>query len=460
MKIYNTLSRQKEEFKTIEENKVRMYVCGPTVYNYIHIGNARPLVFFDTVRRYLEYKKYDVKFVMNLTDIDDKIINRANEDGVEFTDITKTYIAAFLKNAKDFNVDVDKIIKPQATNYIDDMINFISDLEKQGAAYDASSTVYFNVDSAKNYGKLSKKNIEELELGARIDVSGDKKNPMDFALWKKQKDPNEPAWDSPWGKGRPGWHIECSTMAKSVLGETIDIHGGGEDLQFPHHENEIAQSETLNHKPFANYWMHNSMITVDKEKMSKSKGNFFTIHDIEKEFDLMIVRMWLLSGHYRTPIDFSRENLLAIKNAYDRLKNTNDELDRFISNSNNHSEFTTEKIDEFEIKFSNAMDDDFNTANALAVIFDFSRFINSNYNENSSKSELHYVKSIFDILIDILGIKFKEEILEEEIEKLIYERTEARKKRDFKRADEIRDLLKQKGIELKDTSTGVVWNKI
>ncbi|MFM1525695.1 MULTISPECIES: cysteine--tRNA ligase [Helcococcus] len=460
MKIYNTLSRQKEEFKTIEENKVRMYVCGPTVYNYIHIGNARPLVFFDTVRRYLEYKKYDVKFVMNLTDIDDKIINRANEDGVEFTDITKTYIAAFLKNAKDFNVDVDKIIKPQATNYIDDMINFISDLEKQGAAYDASSTVYFNVDSAKNYGKLSKKNIEELELGSRIDVSGDKKNPMDFALWKKQKDPNEPAWDSPWGKGRPGWHIECSTMAKSVLGETIDIHGGGEDLQFPHHENEIAQSETLNHKPFANYWMHNSMITVDKEKMSKSKGNFFTIHDIEKEFDLMIVRMWLLSGHYRTPIDFSRENLLAIKNGYDRLKNTNDELNRFISNSNNHSEFTTEKIDEFEIKFSNAMDDDFNTANALAVIFDFSRYINANYSENSSKEELEYIKLKFDKLINILGIKFKIEILEEEIEKLISERTEARKNRDFKRADEIRDLLKEKGIELKDTSTGVVWNKI
>ncbi|MFM1538954.1 cysteine--tRNA ligase [Helcococcus bovis] len=460
MKIYNTLSRQKEEFKTIEENKVRMYVCGPTVYNYIHIGNARPLVFFDTVRRYLEYKKYDVKFVMNLTDIDDKIINRANEDGVEFTDITKTYIEAFLKNAKDFNVDVDKIIKPQATNYIDDMINFISDLEKQGAAYDASSTVYFNVDSAKNYGKLSKKNIEELELGARIDVSGDKKNPMDFALWKKQKDPNEPAWDSPWGKGRPGWHIECSTMAKSVLGETIDIHGGGEDLQFPHHENEIAQSETLNHKPFANYWMHNSMITVDKEKMSKSKGNFFTIHDIEKEFDLMIVRMWLLSGHYRTPIDFSRENLLAIKNGYDRLKNTNDELNRFISNSNNHSEFTTEKIDEFEIKFSNAMDDDFNTANALAVIFDFSRYINANYSENSLKEELEYIKLKFDKLINILGIKFKIEILEEEIEKLISERTEARKNRDFKRADEIRDLLKEKGIELKDTSTGVVWNKI
>lgn len=460
MKIYNTLSRKKEEFKTIEENKVRMYVCGPTVYNYIHIGNARPLVFFDTVRRYLEYKNYDVKFVMNLTDIDDKIIDKANEEGVEFTDITKTYIVAFLKNAKDFNVDVDKIIKPQATNYIDEMINFISNLEKQGAAYDASSTVYFNIDSAENYGKLSKKNIEELELGARIDISGDKKNPMDFALWKKQKNPNEPAWDSPWGKGRPGWHIECSTMAKCVLGETIDIHGGGEDLQFPHHENEIAQSETLNHKPFANYWMHNSMITVDKEKMSKSKGNFFTIHDIEKEFDLMIVRMWLLSGHYRTPIDFSRENLSAIKNAYDRLKNTNDELNRFIENSKTDVEFDTEYIDEFEDKFSNAMDDDFNTANALAVIFDFSRFINSNYNENSSKSELHYVKSIFDKLIDILGIKFKEEILEDEIEKLIYERTEARKKRDFKRADEIRDLLKQKGIELKDTSTGVVWNKI
>ncbi|EHR34046.1 cysteine--tRNA ligase [Helcococcus kunzii] len=463
MKIYNTLTRQKEDFKTIEENKVKMYVCGPTVYNYIHIGNARPLVFFDTVRNYLEYKGYDVDFVMNLTDIDDKIINRAFEEDLDFQQITKTYIKAFLQNAKDLNVNIEKIIKPQATNYIDEMITFISDLQEMDAAYDSGSTVYFNVSKAKDYGKLSKKNIEALEHGSRVEVDKEKRNPMDFALWKKQKTEKEPAWDSPWGKGRPGWHIECSVMAKEVLGETIDIHGGGEDLEFPHHENEIAQSETLHGKPFANYWMHNAMITVDKTKMSKSIGNFFTIHDIEKDFDLIIVRMWLLSGHYRSQIDFSKENLEAIKNGYIRLKNTYEDLSRYIDYTSNEEHITEDiekEINTFVERFERSMDDDFNTANALSTLFDFAKYINTNFDENSSRDSLEKIKEVFEDLLKVLGIKFNKEILDDEINKLIEERQVARKNKDFKKADEIRDSLLEKGIRLKDTSTGVVWERI
>lgn len=463
MKIYNTLTRQKEDFKTIEENKVKMYVCGPTVYNYIHIGNARPLVFFDTVRNYLEYKGYNVDFVMNLTDIDDKIINRAFEEDLDFQQITKTYIKAFLQNAKDLNVNIEKIIKPQATNYIDEMITFISDLQEMDAAYDSGSTVYFNVSKAKDYGKLSKKDIEALEHGSRVEVDKEKRNPMDFALWKKQKTEKEPAWDSPWGKGRPGWHIECSVMAKEVLGETIDIHGGGEDLEFPHHENEIAQSETLHGKPFANYWMHNAMITVDKTKMSKSIGNFFTIHDIEKDFDLIIVRMWLLSGHYRSQIDFSKENLEAIKNGYIRLKNTYEDLSRYIDYTSNEKHITEDiekEINTFVERFERSMDDDFNTANALSTLFDFAKYINTNFDENSSRDSLEKIKEVFEDLLKVLGIKFNKEILDDEINKLIEERQVSRKNKDFKKADEIRDSLLEKGIRLKDTSTGVVWERI
>lgn len=463
MKIYNTLTRKKEEFKTIEENIVKMYVCGPTVYNYIHIGNARPLVFFDTLRRYFEYKNYEVAFVMNITDIDDKIINRAIEENVDFREITKIYSKAFLDNAKSLNVDVDKIIKSKATDYIDEMITFIKELEDKDAAYDTETTVYFNIDSAKDYGKLSKKNIDDLKAGSRVEIDKSKRNPLDFALWKKQKNENEPAWDSPWGKGRPGWHIECSTMANNILGDTIDIHGGGEDLQFPHHENEIAQSETLHGEPFANYWMHNSMITVDKEKMSKSLGNFFTIHDIEKEYDLIIVRMWLISGHYRTPLDFSKENLDAIKNGYNRLQNSFEDLERNIDYSTNNSELNNEvksEIDKFVVEFENAMDDDFNTSNALTSIYELARYINSNFNNESSIKDMIYAKEKFSILLDVLGISFVKENLDEEIEMLIEERTNARKEKDFKKADEIRDKLHQMGIELKDTPTGVVWKRV
>lgn len=466
MLIYNTLTRQKEEFRTIHKNKVSMYVCGPTVYNYIHVGNARPLVFFDTVRRYLEYKDYDVKMVMNLTDIDDKIINRAIEENVDFSEISDKYSKVFFENAKELNVDISKVIYPKATDYINKMIEFISSLQKKGAAYDTDTTVYFNVEKAKDYGKLSKKDIKSLDLGSRVDVDEQKNNPMDFALWKKQKSENEPAWESPWGKGRPGWHIECSTMAKSVLGDTIDIHGGGEDLQFPHHENEIAQSETLHEKPFANYWMHNSMITIDKEKMSKSKGNFFTLHDIEKEFDLLIVRIWLLSSHYRSPLDYSFESLNSIKNSYQRLKNTHENLERLISilkDKNENKDISAEvleSVNEFISKFEQSMDDDLNTSNALTTLFEFSRYINSNYNDKSNYSNLVYVYDIFNKLSDVLGIKYEKDILDEEIEKLINERTQARKDKNYKRADEIRDLLKSKGIELKDTSNGVTWSKI
>lgn len=462
MKIYNTLSRKKEEFRPIENNKVKMYVCGPTVYNYIHVGNARPLVFFDTVRRYMEYTGLEVHFAMNLTDIDDKIINRAIEEKTDYLTISEKYTDAFFKNAKDLNVDLSKINFLKATDHITDMIEFIAGLESKGAAYDTDTTVYFNSLASKDYGKLSRKHLEDLDHGSRVEIDSEKNNPMDFALWKKQKNENEPAWKSPWGNGRPGWHIECSAMAKTELGETIDIHGGGEDLQFPHHENEIAQSETLHDKPFANYWMHNSMVTVDKEKMSKSLNNFFTLADIEKEYDLYIVRMWLISSHYRSPLDFSKESLESIKNGYHRLKNTLNNLERLIANSAKNIESNPKKMEEIDQRvssFKQAMDDDFNTANALASVFDLAKYINTNFDENSNIDDMKYAQKSFIELISILGIAFKEEILDEDIEKLIEERSQARLDKNFARADEIRDILAEKGISLKDTSTGVVWTR-
>lgn len=462
MKIYNTLTREKEDFKTIEDNKVKMYVCGPTVYNYIHIGNARPVVFFDTIRRYLEYKGYKVEFVMNFTDVDDKIINKAIDEGVDFKEISEKYTQIFKKNISDLNVDDSKIIHPKATEFIGPMIKFIKELEKIDAAYDTEDTVYFSVDKAKNYGKLSKKNIDDLIAGARVEIGQNKKNPMDFALWKKKKFENEPSWNSPWGEGRPGWHIECSVMAKSKLGETIDIHGGGEDLQFPHHENEIAQSETLHNHPFANYWMHNAMITINHTKMSKSLNNFFTINDIQKKYDLKYVRMWLLSSHYRSPIDFSEENILAIKNSYERLYNSYENMQRLKKSTISKSLTKSLEIDKFMNDFDNAMDDDFNTSKAMSYIFELSKYFNTNFDENSSLEDVEYIIFTFKNMVDILGLDFeiKDEELEYEIQNLILERNEARKNKDFKKSDEIRDYLKQKGIELKDTPNGVVWKKI
>ena len=462
MKIYNTLTRKKEDFKTIEENKVRMYVCGPTVYDYIHIGNARPLVFFDTVRRYLEHKGYEVNFVMNFTDIDDKIINRAIAENVDFREVSEKYIAAFKENTKSLNVDDSKITHPKATDYIGKMIAFIKGLEAKGAAYDTEDTVFFSVEKSKDYGKLSKKNIEDLQAGARVDLNDNKRNPMDFALWKKKKLDKEPAWNSPWGEGRPGWHIECSVMAKHSLGDTIDIHGGGEDLQFPHHENEIAQSESYHDHAFANYWMHNSMITINSEKMSKSKGNFFTLKDIEQKYDLKIIRLWLISSHYRSQLDFSEDSIIAIKNSYDRLQNSFEKLSSLIGTDDEVKIEDMDIINGYLISFEAAMDDDFNTSHAMSYLFELAKYINTNINQDTASQTIKLAKETYMTMSDILGIEYKDfEIkLDEELMDLINQRQEARKNKDFAKADQIRDILKEKNIELKDTPRGVTWKLI
>lgn len=471
MKVYNTLTRQKETFVPLHEGKVDMYVCGPTVYDYIHIGNARPLVVFDTLHRYLKYRGNEVNYVVNFTDIDDKIINRAVEEGVDFHEVSHKYIDAFNESAKALNLLEKETIHPRATEMVEEMIAFISGLVEKGAAYDAEDSVYFDISKASNYGKLSKKNIDDLQSGARVDVNVKKKNPMDFALWKKQKTADEPAWPSPWGPGRPGWHIECSVMSKEILGETIDIHAGGEDLQFPHHENEIAQSETLHDETFARYWMHNSMINVKSDdgvdhKMSKSLGNFFTLKDIEKEYDLIIVRMWLLSVHYRSPISFSRESMEQTKAGYQRLMNAKETMERLLENNaeGDLTEDHVKVIEEAETlrkAFVEKMDDDLNTADALTQVFELSRLTNGSLDENSPKQLVQTLYDTFMELTDVLGIEDRKEdaSLDAEIEQLIEERNEARKSKNFQRADEIRDALKARGIVLKDTPTGVVWTK-
>ncbi|NLY44623.1 MAG: cysteine--tRNA ligase [Tissierella sp.] len=464
MKLYNTLTRRKEDFKPVVEGQVSMYNCGPTVYNYIHVGNGRPLVIFDTLRRFFIYRGYDVKFVVNFTDIDDKIINKANDEGVSAKEIAERYIEEFLKDANGLNLYDYSTMNPKATEYINQMIVFIQDLIDKEAAYNIDGNVYFNISSAKDYGKLSKKNIDELVSGARIEVNEEKNNPMDFALWKKAK-PGEPFWDSPWGQGRPGWHIECSVMAKSLLGETIDIHSGGEDLQFPHHENEIAQSETLSGKPFANYWLHNGMITVDNKKMSKSEGNFFTIKDVSKEYDLEVLRFFLLSAHYRSPINFSREVMDHTRSALERLYNSKKNLeylmdkteDRDLSSSDNDQ---LEKIQSYKREFIESMEDDLNTADAIAAIFEMVKYTNTEFNEMTNKKVVENSYETLKELSKVLGILTKEEeLLEDEIVELIQKRTEARKNKDFKLADEIRDLLKDKGVILEDTQDGVKWKR-
>jgi cysteinyl-tRNA synthetase len=464
MKIYNTLTRRKEDFVSVEPNKAMIYVCGPTVYNYIHIGNARPMVIFDTLRRFLLYKGMDVKYVVNFTDVDDKIINAAKEQGVAFTDITEKYIEAFLENARGLNLYEEKTMHPRATEYIDEMIEFIDGLVRTGAAYNVDGNVYFHVADAKDYGKLSKKNIDDLEAGARIDISDEKRDPLDFALWKKQKDPEEPAWESPWGMGRPGWHIECSVMAKSLLGDTIDIHAGGEDLQFPHHENEIAQSETLTGKPFAKYWMHNSMITVDKKKMSKSLGNFFTLVDIEKQYDLSVVRLWLLSAHYRNPIDFSQEAMEQTKNGLERLKNGKENMERLLSATKNVERKPEEEkiflqLDQDKAAFIAAMEDDLNTADAVSKLYEIVRTANTEFDEETSEELLQYALDLFLELSDVLGLVYPADSIDEEVEALIEQRNVARAEKNYAEADAIRDKLKDMGIELKDTPTGVQWSR-
>ncbi|WP_029948590.1 cysteine--tRNA ligase [Parvimonas micra] len=461
MKIYNTLTRKKEEFKPIQPGKALIYVCGPTVYNYIHIGNSRPMIVYDTLRRYLLYIGYDVKFVSNFTDIDDKIINRAKEENVPFTDITKKYIEAYLEDSYGLNLFESHTIHPKATECINEMIEFVKVLEEKGIAYNVDGNVYFDITKAKDYGKLSKKNIDDLRAGARIDISDEKKNPLDFALWKKRKDETEPAWESPWGMGRPGWHLECSVMAKKYLGDTIDIHAGGEDLQFPHHENEIAQSECCNGKVFANYWMHNGMINIDNVKMSKSKGNFFTIKDIQKEYDLEVIRLWILSTHYRNPLNFSREVMEQTKNGLDRMYNGKEHLERLLEICEEKEDEDISKLVELKKEFLDCMDDDLNTADAISKVYELIRYANT-FDENTDLKVVKGAVKLLSDLTSVLGLLYKEEDdnLDEKVEKLIKEREEARKNKDFKRADEIRDALKEMNIELKDTRNGVIWKRV
>ena len=465
MKLYNTLSRTKEEFVPIKEGEVGIYNCGPTVYNFIHVGNARPLVVFDTLRRYFTYKGMKVKFVVNFTDIDDKMINKANDEGVKVSDIAERYINEFKKDANGLHLYDYETLNPRATEHIDEIISFIKTLIDKGAAYVSNGDVYFDINYAKDYGKLSKKNIEDLISGHRVDINDNKKNPSDFALWKNKKE-GEPFWKAPWGEGRPGWHIECSVMAKTLIGDNIDIHTGGEDLQFPHHENEIAQSETCNGVPFANYWLHNGMITVDNEKMSKSKGNFFTVREIADEFDLEVLRFFLLTTQYRSPINFSREVMEQTKNSSKRLYNAKYKLEDAIEKSTlekitDEEEKLFKSFDKHIEKFESAMDDDLNTADAITAIFDLVKDINLNLDENNSKEMLEKTLELLKKLTRVLGIMEGErEEISEDIEGLIKERNDARKNKDFARADEIRDKLKEMGIEIEDTRSGTTWKRI
>lgn len=460
--IYNSLTRKKEKFVPIEPNKVKIYVCGPTVYNYIHIGNARPAIVFDTVRRYFEYKGYEVTYVLNFTDVDDKIINASKETGESVESLTNRFINAYLKDVGALGVK-KATHHPRVTETIDEIIKFIEALIEKGYAYEVDGDVYFQPRKFKDYGKLSDQSIDELRAGARIKVGEKKKDPLDFALWKKAKE-GEISWDSPWGKGRPGWHIECSAMVRKYLGETIDIHAGGQDLTFPHHENEIAQSEALTGKPFANYWMHNGYINIDNEKMSKSLGNFILTKDIIAKYDPMVVRFFMLSVHYRNPINFTDELLESAKNSLERIRISYQNLEHRKKASTNlalDSEQWLEKIAEKIDAFEAAMDDDFNTANAITVLFELSREANLYLEKNQTDVKvIEAFQNAMKTILDVLGIEMEEEdLLDDEIERLIEERNEARKARDFERADKIRDMLLEKNIILEDTPQGVRWRR-
>ena len=457
------MTRQKEEFKPIEDKKVRMYNCGPTVYNFIHVGNARPLVVFDTLRRYFIYKGYDVDFVVNFTDIDDKLINRAKDEDTTVSAIAERYIGEFMQDANGLNLYTYKTTNPRATEFIDPMLKFVSGLVEKGAAYPLNGDVYFDITKAKDYGKLSGKNIDELQSGARIEVNSEKKNPGDFVLWKGKKE-GEPFWPSPWGDGRPGWHLECSVMAKTLLGDTIDIHSGGEDLQFPHHENEIAQSETLTGKTFANYWLHNGMITVDGTKMSKSLGNFFTVREVANVFDLEVLRFFLLSAHYRSPINYSYDAMEQTKTGLDRLYGVRDHMEQLLKGeleAASDAEFDAAVEKERE-EFMDAMDDDLNTARATGALFTLARDINSFIAKGAKKDSLQKAYDTFMELAGVLGILYRREEADEDsaIEALLEERKAARANKDFARADAIRDELFEKGIAIEDTREGTLWKRI
>lgn len=464
MKIFNTMTAKKEEFVPMDKNEVKIYACGPTVYNYIHIGNARPLCVFDVLRRYLEYRGYNVKFVQNFTDIDDKIIKRANEEGTTYDVISKKYIEEFWTDANGLNFK-KATVHPKATENIDEIIKLISTLVEKGYAYQAENDVYFRTLKFKEYGKLSHQPIEDLESGARIAIGEIKEDPLDFALWKGAK-PGEPYWDSPWGKGRPGWHIECSAMNRKYLGNTIDIHCGGKDLVFPHHENEIAQSECANGCTFANYWMHNGYINVDNVKMSKSLGNFKTVREIANVYGYEVIRYFLISSHYRSPINYSLDIIEQCKSALERLYTCRDSLDFAIKNAaeetkENDAELIAE-LDKRREQFITAMDDDLNTADGLAAIFELTKDINTKILDHDvSKAVCEHAAKLYDELCNVLGILYnrKENTLNSDIEALVEKRQEARKNKDWATADKIRDELKAKGIILKDTPQGVTWTK-
>ena len=470
IRVYNTMSGQLEEFKTVEEGKVKMYVCGPTVYNYIHIGNARPIIFFDTVRRYLEYRGYDVKYVSNFTDVDDKIINKANEEGVTIDEIVKRYIAAFLEDTAKLNLKEEGMIRPKATENIGEMIKMIKELESKGYAYAVDGDVYFEVEKYEDYAALSHHNIEDLKSGARIDIDTRKKSPVDFALWKSAKE-GEPFWNSPWGKGRPGWHIECSAMSKKYLGDSFDIHGGGQDLIFPHHENEIAQSKCSHGGEYGRYWMHNGYLNIRGEKMSKSKGNFFTLRDILKDYDGNMIRFFMLSSHYRKPIDFSDEELEMAKTAIERIENTILRAEEVLKETPTDVTENLQEISEFletsKKKFEDGMDDDFNTAIAIGTVFEMVKEINRFIDlTQKSKEGLQVLRNsvefIKQIVIDVLGIKLnlemKVEGLSNELVELILDlRMNAKKDKNFALADDIRNRLSNLGIEIKDGKDKTAW---
>ena len=467
MKLYNTLTKKKEEFVPLEPGKVKMYVCGPTVYNFIHIGNARPMIVFDTARRYMEHKGYEVNYVSNFTDVDDKIIAKANEEGVSSKEVSERYIKECQKDMAGMNVK-PATTHPKATEEIGGMVEMISTLMEKGYAYNVNGTVYFRTRKFSEYGKLSHKNLDDLRSGGRsLLVTGEdqKEDPLDFVLWKPKKE-GEPSWPSPWSDGRPGWHIEGSVMSKKYLGEEIDIHAGGEDLIFPHHENEIAQSECCNGVPFARYWLHNAFLNIDNRKMSKSLGNFFTVREIGEKYDLQVLRLFMLSAHYRSPLNFSAELMEASRNSLERIQNAVGNLNHLLANASAEELTEEEKelvsqLSSYEEKFDAAMDDDLNTADALAAIFELVRFANTHAGEESSKAFLSALKEKIVSLSDVLGLiaEKKEEMLDADIEALIEERQAARKARNFARADEIRNELLSKGIVLEDTREGVKWKR-
>ncbi|EHL16422.1 cysteinyl-tRNA synthetase [Peptoanaerobacter stomatis] len=466
MKIYNTMSSQKEEFKELEKGKVKMYSCGPTVYNYFHIGNARPFIVFDTLRNYLEYIGYEVTFVQNFTDVDDKIIIKANEEGITPIQLADKYIEEYFKDAKAIGIR-KATVHPRVTENIKEIIDFIQDLIDKGFAYVLGNDVYFEVKKFKEYGKLSHKNIDDLLSGARIEINDEKRAPIDFALWKGKKE-GEIGWDSPWGQGRPGWHIECSVMSNKYLGESIDIHSGGQDLIFPHHENEIAQSEARSSHTFANYWMHNGYINVDNEKMSKSLGNFFTVRDVLKEFDGDTLRFFMLSAHYRSPINYSKDMLNQAKSSLERIKNCKNNLNFILTKIDKTDMSEQEKenvayLQECKTNFIDKMNDDLNTADAITAIFDLVKFANTNVSIDSSKVFVQQTLDMLNELTAVLNIamdKADEDVDVAKIEELIEQRNIAKKSKDFAKADEIRDELKQMGIEIKDTRQGVQWSRI